>query len=50
MSTLEDFIAECETIMEVKHVSPKLVEDYPDLKIYTAKDYQPHRGKGSGND
>ena len=31
--TLEDFIAECEILMEVKHVSPNLMSDYPEYTL-----------------
>ena len=31
--TLEDFIAECSDIMEVKHVSSKLMSDYPEYTL-----------------
>ena len=31
--TLEDFIAEVDEIMNVKHVSTKLVEDYPEYTL-----------------
>ena len=44
--TLEEFIAEITDKMgKPKSVSRKLIEDYPDLKIFEIKDYQPHRGK-----
>ena len=49
--TLEEFLAEIKEVMgKPKSVSRKVIEDYPDLKIYVVQDYQPHRGKGSGND
>ena len=31
--TLEDFLAELDDIMNVKHVSTKLVEDYPEYTL-----------------
>ena len=44
--TLDKFIAEITKVMgKPKSVSRKTIEDYPDLKIYTVKDYQPHRGE-----
>jgi len=44
--TLDEFLAEVTLVFgKPKSVSRKVLEDYPDLKVVTVTDYQPHRGE-----
>ena len=46
--TLDEFLAEVTLVFgKPKSVSRKVLEDYPDLKVVTVTDYQPHRGEKS---
>ena len=44
--TLDEFLEEVTLVFgKPKSVSRKVLEDYPDLKVVTVTDYQPHRGE-----